>query len=323
MATAMHAKQTYVVTGGAGFIGSHLTARLLRDGHTVRVIDNLVTGKRHNLVFDQLSTERLHIHTVSITDRAALPPIFQGADYVLHQAALPSVPRSIDDPLMTHEFNATGTLNVLIAARDAGVKRVAYAASSSAYGDMEGEFKLESMQPRPLSPYGVSKLAGEYYCQAFTAVYGLETVALRYFNVFGARQDETSQYAAVIPRFITSIMRGEAPIIYGDGEQSRDFTYIDNVVHGNLLALIAPDAVGQTMNLATGGRITLIELVAKINAILGTHTEPIFEPARAGDIKHSRASVEKAAELLDFAPIVDFDTGLARTIAWFQRKGDT
>jgi UDP-glucose 4-epimerase len=307
----------YIVTGGAGFIGSHLTARLAADGAQVRAIDDLSTGKRANL--DGLRGD-IHLHEASITDLDALRPIFAGADYVFHQAALPSVPRSIDDPLTTHHVNVTGTLNVLIAARDAGVKRVVYAASSSAYGDVDGEFKVESMTPRPLSPYGVSKLAGEYYCQAFTQVYGLETVALRYFNVFGPRQDETSQYAAVIPRFIAALMRGEAPIIYGDGAQSRDFTYIDNVVHGNLLALRAPDAPGRVMNLATGGRVTLLELVEKLNRLMGTAIAPQHAPPRTGDILHSRASIDLAAELLDFAPLVDFDTGLARTLEWFKQR---
>lgn len=306
-----------LITGGAGFIGSHIAERLLRDGHTVRIVDNFATGKRENLAVLPPGCE---LFEVSITDKAALDEAFAGADYVLHQAALPSVPRSIDDPLTTHEYNVTGTLNVLLAARDAGVRRVAYAASSSAYGDIEGEYKDETMAPRPLSPYGVSKLAGEYYAQAFTAVYGLETVALRYFNVFGPRQDETSQYAAVIPRFLAAMLRGEAPIIYGDGLQSRDFTYVDNVVHGNLLALRAPKAAGQMMNLATGGRISLLDLVNRLNVILGTDIQPVHEPARTGDIKHSRASVTKAGELLGFEPVVEFDEGLARTAAWFRSR---
>jgi UDP-glucose 4-epimerase len=310
---------TYLVTGGAGFIGSHLAERLLRDGHTVRVVDNLLTGKRANLqpLLDAFP-DRLSLHDVSITERAALPPLFAGVHYVFHQAALPSVPRSVDDPLTTHEINVTGTLNVLLAARDAGVKRLAYAASSSAYGDIEGDAKREDMPPRPLSPYGVSKLAGEYYCQAFTAVYGLETVGLRYFNVFGPRQDERSHYAAVIPKFLAAMLRGQPPTIYGDGTQSRDFTYIDNVVYGNLLAIEAPRAAGEVMNLATGGRVTLLELVDRLNALLGTAFAPIHAPPRAGDILHSRADIEKARDLLDFAPVVDFDTGLARTVAWYR-----
>lgn len=310
----------YVVTGGAGFIGSHIAERLLRDGNQVRIIDNLSTGKPSNLERLRGYGSQLTFHETSITDRDALPAVFQGARYVFHQAALPSVPRSIEDPLTTHEYNVTGTLNVLIAARDAGVQRVAYAASSSAYGDIEGEFKREDMPPKPLSPYGVSKLAGEYYCQTFTEVYGLETVALRYFNVFGPYQDETSHYAAVIPKFVAAMQAGHPPTIYGDGTQSRDFTYIDNVVHGNLLAIGAPGAGGQMMNLATGGKINLLELVDKLNHLLGTSFEPILADARPGDIKHSRADIDRARDLLDFSPVVDFDTGLARTVEWFLNR---
>lgn len=312
---------TYILTGGAGFIGSHIAERLLRDGARVRIVDNFSTGKRAN-VEPLLAAypDALRVHEISITDRVALAPIFAGADYVLHQAALASVPRSVADPLATHEANATGTLNVLLAARDAGVKRVVYAASSSAYGEVTVEKQDESLPPHPLSPYGVSKLAGEYYCQAFTQVYGLETVALRYFNVFGPRQDETSQYAAVIPKFIAAMMTGRQPTIYGDGLQSRDFTYVDNIVHGNLLALRAPGVAGETMNLATGGSISLLQLVDKLNHLLGTTLAPIHADARPGDIKYSRADVSKATDLLDFAPVADFDTGLARTVDWFRAR---
>lgn len=307
--------ETYVVTGGAGFIGSHIAERLLNDGHRVRVVDNLVTGSRSNLAHLRGDLE---FYEVSITDQDALSPVFTGVDYVFHQAALPSVPRSIDDPLTTHHTAATGTLNVLIAARDAGVKRVIYAASSSAYGNIAGDTKTEEMPPHPLSPYAVSKLAGEFYCQSFYQVYGLETVCLRYFNVFGPRQDPLSQYAAVIPLFITAMLDGQPPTIYGDGLQSRDFTYIDNVVYGNLLALRAPGVGGEMLNLATGGQITLLDLMNKLNAQLGTAFEPIHAAARPGDVKHSRAGIEKAQRLLGYEPVVDFDAGLAQTVAWYQ-----
>lgn len=313
--------ETYLVTGGAGFIGSHIAERLLRDGQRVRVLDNMLTGKQSNLDYLKSLGGDLEIYTTSITNLRAITPLFEGVDYVFHQAALPSVPRSVADPLETHENCVTGTLNVLIAARQGGVRRVIYAASSSAYGDVEGEYKVETMPPCPISPYGAAKLAGELYCQSFTAVYGLETVCLRYFNVFGPRQDPTSQYAAVIPLFITSMLEGSSPTIHGDGLQSRDFTFIDNVVHGNLLARRAPDAAGQVMNLATGGQINLLELVAKINGLLGTSISPIHSEPRQGDILHSRASIERARDLLDYAPVVDFNTGLSRTLEWYRGNG--
>lgn len=315
--------KTYIVTGGAGFIGSHIAERLLKDGHTVRIIDNLLTGQKANLDYLQRlpgANERLTIHAHSILDSEAIAPIFAGVDTVFHQAALPSVPRSVADPMETHENCVTGTLNVLIAARDADVRRVVYAASSSAYGDAEGDFKVETQAPEPISPYGAAKLAGELYCRAFYESYGLETVALRYFNVFGARQDPTSQYAAVIPLFITAMIDAKRPIIYGDGLQTRDFTYIDNVVHGNLLASTAADAPGQMMNLATGGQISLLELVNKLNVILETDIEPVLTDPRPGDILHSRANIDKARSLLDFAPVVDFDEGLRRTVQWYMNE---
>ena len=316
--------ETYVVTGGAGFIGSHIAERLLKEGHSVRIVDNFSTGMRANIAHLAAQfPDALAVHNVSITDRAALDPIFDGVDYVFHQAALASVPRSVDDPLTTHEANVTGTLNVLLASRDAKVKRVAYAASSSAYGEVTVEVQDDSLVPHPFSPYGVSKLAGEYYCRSFTEVYGLETVALRYFNVFGPRQDETSQYSAVIPKFIAAMLAGKQPTIYGDGEQSRDFTFVENVVHGNLLAIKAPDVAGEMMNLATGGSVSLLELVDKINVVLGTSLQPVHDAPRAGDIKYSRADVTKAIELLDFAPVINFDTGLARTIEWFRTRNSS
>ena len=310
-------KTTYVVTGGAGFIGSHIAERLIKDGHAVRVVDNLLTGRQENLDYLAGLGGDYAYHHASITDLDAMKQAFAGAEVVYHQAALPSVPRSVDEPLLAHEHCATGTLTVLQAAREAGVRRVVYAASSSAYGDIEGEFKLETMAPAPISPYGVAKLVGEYYCQVFYQVYGLETVALRYFNVFGPRQDPTSHYAAVIPKFITLMVQGKQPIIFGDGQQSRDFTYIDNVVHGNLLAGHAPDAAGQMMNLATGGKISLLELVDGLNAIFGTQIAPIHEPPRAGDILHSRANIDRATALLDFSPVVTFDEGLRRTVDFY------
>jgi UDP-glucose 4-epimerase len=309
---------TYIVTGGAGFIGSHIAEHLLKDGHRVRVVDNLITGKEETLAHLQSLNGDLEIHRASITDFDALPPIFKGAEVVFHQAALASVPRSVQDPLSTHAHCVTGTLHVLKAAQETGLRRVVYAASSSAYGDQEGDFKHEGMLPEPISPYGAAKLAAEYYCKVFYHVYGLETVALRYFNVFGARQDPQSEYAAVIPKFITRMLQGQAPIIYGDGSQSRDFTYIDNVVHGNLLASTAPDAAGQVMNLAMGGNVSLLQLVEKINVVLGTAIAARHEAARAGDILHSQAAIDKATELLDFSPIVSFDEGLRRTVEWYK-----
>ncbi len=312
--------QTYVVTGAAGFIGSHIAERLLRDGQRVRVIDNLLTGKREHLDHLESLGGDLSVSIGSITELDGVQDLFRGADYVLHQAALPSVPRSVADPLETHRHCATGTLNVLIAARDNDVKRVVYAASSAAYGDQPGDAKVETMKPAPISPYGVAKLAGEYYAAAFTHSYGLETVSLRYFNVFGPRQDPASEYAAVIPKFITAMLDGDRPTIYGDGRQTRDFTYIDNVVQGNLLACTAQAAVGETINLAAGGRIALNDLVAQLNTIMCTDLAPIHTAERPGDIKHSRASIEKARELLDYEPIVSFTEGLRRTVAWYRRS---
>ena len=309
--------KTYVVTGGAGFIGSHIAERLLKEGHTVRIVDNLITGKQANL---ELLTGNVEYYNVSITNLEALRPIFKGVDVVFHHAALASVPLSIENPLLSHEHNATGTLNVLMAARDAGVRRVVYAASSAAYGNDASEQQVETATPKPLSPYGVSKLTGEYYCQSFAQVYKLETVCLRYFNVFGSRQDPTSQYAAVIPLFITGMIDGNAPKIYGDGLQSRDFCFVANVVHGNLLAADAPQANGQVINIATGKRTNLLELVAGINAHLGTRLDAIHLEARTGDVKHSRADISKAHNLLGYEPVVDFESGLSHTIDWYQSR---
>ncbi len=308
--------ETYLITGGAGFIGSHLAETLVQAGHNVRVVDNFATGKRENIA---PLLDRLTLYEVDITDRAALDEPMAGVDYVLHQAAIPSVPRSVDDPLGTNNANVTGTLNVLDAARRAGVKRVIYAASSSAYGEIEGEYKSEDMKPQPLSPYAVAKLTGEYYCQAFYRVYGLETVALRYFNVFGPRQDPTSQYAAVIPIFIRALLEGRPPTVHGDGLQSRDFTYVENVVYGNLLACKAPrEAAGEVINLACGDRTTLLDLLAQLNALLGTDIAPVHVAPRPGDIRHSRAAIDKAGRLLGYEPQVSFREGLIRTVEWFR-----
>lgn len=309
--------QTYLVTGGAGFIGSHIVDTLVREGHRVRVIDNFSTGKRENLA---LSLEHIELFEASITDRAALDEAIQGVDYVLHLAALASVPRSVDDPLSCHEHNVTGTLNVLLAARDAGVRRVVYAGSSSAYGDVESDFKAEDMLPQPLSPYAAAKLAGEHYCQAISSVYGLETVTVRYFNVFGPRQDPLSTYAAVIPKFVTAMLRGEPPRVEGDGLQTRDFTYIDNVVHGTLLACHTPGISGEVFNIACGGQISLLEMIDILNKLLGTTIAPVFVAPRPGDVRHSRAAIDKARDRLGYEPLISFSEGLARTLAWYHTQ---
>ena len=306
---------TYLVTGGAGFIGSHLVDALLERGHTVRVMDNLVTGRRENLAH---VLDKIEFFEDSITDLDAVRRAMDGVDYVLHQAAIPSVPRSVADPIASNDSNVTGTLNVLLAARDAGVKRVVYAASSSAYGDVESEYKAEDMTPRPLSPYAVSKLAGEYYCQVFHHVYGLETVALRYFNVFGPRQDPTSQYAAVIPIFITALMEGRPPTVHGDGLQTRDFTYVANVVEANLLACHAEGVSGEVFNIACGQKYSILELVDVLNELMGSRIEPVHTPPRPGDIRHSRADISKARRMLGYRPTVDFREGLSRTIEWYR-----
>jgi UDP-glucose 4-epimerase len=306
---------TYLVTGGAGFIGSHMVDALLQAGHHVRVVDNFSTGKRENLAH---VLDRIDLHEISVTDLEPLNAAMQGVDYVFHLAALASVPRSVKDPLGSHAHNATGTLNVLLAARDAGVKRVVYAGSSSVYGGVKGDFSSEDMPPRPLSPYGVSKLAGEQYCYAFTQVYGLETVTVRYFNVFGARQDPLSAYAAVIPKFITAMLSEEPPVVEGDGLQSRDFTHIANVVHGNLLACHTPGVAGETFNIALGGRVNLLEMIAALNNLMGIQMEPVFTDPRPGDIRHSRAAIDKARRLLGYEPIVPFEEGLALTLNWYR-----
>lgn len=310
-------KPIYLVTGGAGFIGSHLVDALVGEGQRVRVVDNFSTGKRENLA---QSRDAIELFECSITDRPALAGAMQGVDYVFHLAALASVPRSVDDPLACHEHNVTGTLNVLLAARDAGVRRVVYAGSSSAYGDVDSDFKAEDMLPNVLSPYAAAKLSGEHYCQAFTNVFGLETVTVRYFNVFGPRQDPLSTYAAVIPRFVTAMLRGEPPRVEGDGLQTRDFTYIENVVHGTLLACRTPGVAGQVFNIACGSRISLLAMIDLLNGLLGESIAPDFVAPRPGDVRHSRAAIGKAQRLLAYEPVVSFEEGLARTLAWYRAQ---
>ncbi len=308
---------TFLVTGGAGFIGSHLVRRLLADGERVRVIDNFSTGKRANLAEVLPSIELVE---GDITDRATVTRAVEGVDFVLHQAALPSVPRSVKDPITTDFNNVRGTLELLVAARDAGVKRVVQACSSSAYGDTPTLPKVESMKPAPLSPYACSKAAGELYGCAFQHTYGLEYVGLRYFNVFGPRQDPTSQYAAVIPKFVTAYLRGEPPVVFGDGTQSRDFAFIDNVVQANLKACTAPGAAGHIFNIACGERTSLLQVLDQLAEIFGRRIEPRFESARPGDVKHSLADIELSRRLLGYQPEIFFAEGLRRTVEWFREQ---
>jgi nucleoside-diphosphate-sugar epimerase len=303
---------SYLVTGGAGFIGSHLTEELVRRGHRVRVVDSLITGKRANLA---------HLKAVEFLegDLADMPVAVRavaGVDYVLHQAAIPSVPRSVKDPITSNRANVDASLNVLVAARDAGVKRLVYAGSSSAYGDTPTLPKREDMPTNPLSPYALQKLVVEQYCQMFTRLYGLETVTTRYFNVFGPRQDPGSPYSGVISLFATAVLAGRRPIIYGDGGQTRDFTYVANVVDGVLRACEAPKAAGEVINVATGGRISLKELLSTVNRLVGVHVEPVHEDARVGDVRDSQADITKAKTLLGYTPIVPFEEGLAKTLEW-------
>jgi nucleoside-diphosphate-sugar epimerase len=303
---------SYVVTGGAGFIGSHLAEELLRRGHSVRVADSLITGKRRNIE---------HLPGVEflegdLADFAFAQRAVVGRDYVLHQAAIPSVPRSVNDPITSNRANIDASINVLVAARDAGVKRLVYAGSSSAYGNTPTLPKQEDMATSPLSPYALQKLVAEQYAQMFTRLYGFETVTTRYFNVFGPRQDPGSPYSGVISLFATALLEGRQPIIYGDGGQTRDFTYVANVVDGVLRACEAPNAAGQVVNVATGGRISLNELVRVMNGIVGTHMEPIYKEERAGDVRDSQADITRAKTLLGYTPIVSLEEGLRHTLAW-------
>ena len=309
----------YLITGIAGFIGSSLARALLHRGQQVRGVDNLATGKRENL---KEIVGHIEFHEADITDLDAMRKACAGVDFVLHQAAIPSVPKSVLDPLASNRANIDGTVAVLVAARDAKVKRVVYAASSSAYGDTPTLPKREDMKPDPISPYAVAKLAGEQYMISFFRCYGLETVSLRYFNVFGPRQDPSSPYSGVLAKFILQMLRKDAPTIFGDGEQSRDFTYIDNAVEANLLACTAPadQAAGQMFNIATGRRVTLSETFHLLQGLTGYAGNPIYGPERGGDIKHSLADISKAESRLAYKPNVDFEEGLRRTVDWYRSQ---
>ncbi len=310
----------YLITGIAGFIGSSLAHELLRRGEQVRGVDNFATGRRENLgqILGQID-----FREADILDLDAMKSACTGVDYVLHQAAIPSVPKSVLDPIGSNRANVDGTVNVLVAARDAEVKRVIYAASSSAYGDTPTLPKHERMTPDPISPYAVAKLASEHYMTSFYRCYGLETVALRYFNIFGPRQDPTSPYSGVLAKFITQMLAGQQPTIFGDGEQSRDFTYIDNAVEANLLACKAPaeQAAGKVFNVATGRRVTLNETFKLLQTLTSYSGCPIYRPERGGDIKHSLADISAAAEHLGYKPKVNFEDGLRQTVAWYRSQG--
>jgi len=305
----------YLVTGGAGFIGSNIVEGLLNNQESVRVIDNLSTGNIHNL--DNFHSE-IDFIKGDIRDLSTIQKAMNGIEFVFHQAALPSVPRSIENPVSSNDNNISGTLNVLLAARDNKVKRVIYASSSSAYGDTPTLLKQEDMIPHPLSPYAITKLTGEYYCKIFSSVFGLETLTIRYFNVFGPRQNPESQYAAVIPKFIESLLKDQSPTIYGDGEQSRDFTFIENVVVANILASKAKKTSGEIVNVATSTRTTLNHLFTILKDLTGKDIKPIYDEVRKGDVKQSLADITRAREILGYNPIVNLKEGLKRTIDWMK-----
>ena len=303
-----------LVTGGAGFIGSHLSEEIARRGHRVRVADSLITGKRSNLAH----VPDVELIEGDLADFEFAKKVATGCDYVLHQAAMPSVPRSVTDPITSNRANVDGTLNMLVASRDAGVKRLVFAGSSSAYGDTPTLPKHEGMPAHPMSPYALQKVVGEQYLHLFTRLYGLETVSIRYFNVFGPRQDPTSPYSGVISVFATALIENRPPTIYGDGEQTRDFTYVANVVDGVLRACEAPNTSGEIINVATGGRISLNQLFYAMRDVVGGTLEPIYGESRQGDVRDSQADIRKAEALLGYEPTVSFEEGLARTIAWYR-----
>lgn len=308
----------YLVTGGAGFIGSNIIELLLKKGEKVRAVDNFSTGKKENI---EPFLGRIEFIEGDLCDKEIAKKSVEGIDYILHQAAIPSVPRSIEDPLRTNESNITATLNLLLASLRARVKRFIYASSSSVYGNSPSLPKKEDMPPEPESPYAVSKLTGEYYARLFFKLYGLETVALRYFNVFGPRQDPTSQYAAVIPKFITALLNNDPPLIYGDGEQTRDFTYVENVAEANILAAITPQIAGRVFNIATSQKITVNGLFQKLREIIGVQIEPVYTQPRKGDVRHSFADIEEAKRELNYKPTIGFEEGLERTVKWFKKNG--
>ena len=307
----------FLVTGGAGFIGSNICRKLVSQGCFVRVVDNLLTGKKSNL---SAILGRIEFIEADMGDPDVARQAMKGIDVVLHQGALPSVPRSVDDPAATHKHCVDATFTLLLAARDAKVKRFVYAASSSAYGDTPTLPKVETMPVNPLSPYAAAKLMGEYYCSVFSKVFGLETVSLRYFNVFGPQQDPTSQYAAAIPAFVTSILKDKSPTVYGDGEQSRDFTYVDNVVEANLLAARAKRVAGEVVNIACGEAITVNAIIKMINEIVGKSVKPIYAPSRKGDVKHSLADIKLAKKLIGYKSVVGFKEGLEKAIEWYREN---
>ena len=305
----------FLVTGGAGFIGSNICSRLVSEGCFVRVVDNLSTGKKSNL---EAIIDKIEFIEADMGDEEVARAAMKDIDVVLHEGALPSVPKSVDDPVATHRHCVDATFTLLMAARDAGIKRFVYAASSSAYGDTPTLPKIETMATHPLSPYAAAKLFGEYYCSVFYNVFGLETISLRYFNVFGPRQDPTSQYAAAIPAFVMAILKDESPTIYGDGEQSRDFTYIDNVVEANLLAARAKKTSGEVVNSACGQSVTVNEIIGMINGIVGKDVKPKYEDSRVGDVKHSHADIGLAERVIGYKPIVKFEDGLKLAIDWYR-----
>lgn len=307
----------YLVTGGAGFIGSNIVKKLLENGEKVRVLDNFATGKRENL-FPFRDNKNFKLYEGDLRSFHIVRNAVKGVDYILHQGALPSVPRSINDPITTNDVNILGTLNILEAAKEFGVKRVVYASSSSVYGNSEKLPKIEDMPVAPLSPYAISKYTAERYCQVYYKIYGLETICLRYFNIFGLDQDPTSQYSAVIPKFVKLMKEDKQPVIYGDGTQSRDFTYVDNVVEANLLACTAKNVAGEVFNIACGKRYTVLQLAEIINKILGKNIDPVFEKERVGDVKHSQAKIEKAKKTLGFKVVCGFEKGLRKLIRDFK-----